>query len=71
MIILSIPVEILREPTENLIQELGMDNVYWSAGELDKMSNSTFLATVEILGEIPNYSADQLAVLSRKATEVQ
>ncbi|XP_026039811.1 stereocilin isoform X4 [Astatotilapia calliptera] len=61
--------EILREPTENLIQELGMDNVYWSAGELDKMSNSTFLATVEILGEIPNYSADQLAVLSKKATE--
>ncbi|CAI5662320.1 unnamed protein product [Oreochromis niloticus] len=61
--------EIMREPTGNLIQQLGMDNVYWSAGELDKMSNSTFLATVEILGEIPNYSADQLAVLSKKATE--
>ncbi|XP_030604953.1 stereocilin-like [Archocentrus centrarchus] len=61
--------ETLREPTKELVEELGMDNVYWSAAALNMMSNSTFLATVEILGEIPDYSADQLAVLGRKAAE--
>lgn len=60
-----------REPTEALIEELGMDNVYWTAAQLGKISNDTFLATVEILGAIPGFSADQLAVLSQKATEVK
>lgn len=59
------------EPTQQRIEELGMKNVYWTAAELDIMSKDTFNATVEILGAIPDYSADQLAVLSKKATEVQ
>ncbi|XP_070768533.1 otoancorin [Enoplosus armatus] len=58
-----------KRPTVELIEELGMDNVYWTAAQLDRMSAQTFLATVEILGTISDYRADQLAVLSKKATE--
>ncbi|XP_056236500.1 otoancorin [Seriola aureovittata] len=58
-----------RTPTVEMIEELGMANVYWLAPELDRMSKDTFLATVEILGAIPDYSADQLDVLSKKAIE--
>ncbi|XP_071326560.1 otoancorin [Trachinotus anak] len=58
-----------QTPTVEMIEQLGMDNVYWSAAQLGKMSNETFLATVEILGATSGYSADQLAVLSKKATE--
>ncbi|XP_039973328.1 otoancorin [Xiphias gladius] len=56
-------------PTVELIEELGMNNVYWTAAQLDMMSKHTFLATVEILGAISGYNADQLAILSKKATE--
>ncbi|KAI3360495.1 hypothetical protein L3Q82_002382 [Scortum barcoo] len=58
-----------KVPTVELIEELGMNNVYWTAAQLETMSESTFLATVEILGNIPDYSAEQLAVLSKKATK--
>ncbi|XP_051261887.1 otoancorin isoform X2 [Dicentrarchus labrax] len=58
-----------KVPSVELIEELGMDNIYWTAAQLDQMSTETFLATVETLGKIPDYSADQLAVLSKKATE--
>ena len=61
----------VREPTQELIEELEGDNVYWKASELKEMSNENFLATVETLGSVTNYSEDQLAVLSKKATEVQ
>ncbi|XP_041843600.1 otoancorin [Melanotaenia boesemani] len=57
------------EPTEALIEELGMENIYWTPAQLHMMSNSTFLATVEILGRIPGYSAEQLDVLRKKAIE--
>nr|XP_046256838.1 otoancorin [Scatophagus argus]XP_046256839.1 otoancorin [Scatophagus argus]XP_046256840.1 otoancorin [Scatophagus argus] len=56
-------------PTVELIEELGMNNVYWRAEQLDQMSVETFTATVETLGKISDYSADQLAVLRKKATE--
>ncbi|XP_044065278.1 otoancorin isoform X2 [Siniperca chuatsi] len=58
-----------EKPTVELIEELGMDNVYWTNAQLNQMSGETFLATVEILGAITDYNADQLAVLSKKATE--
>ncbi|XP_011483575.1 uncharacterized protein LOC105355935 isoform X1 [Oryzias latipes] len=57
------------DPSEKLIEELGMNNVYWTAPKLEMMSNSTFLATVETLGAIPGYSADQLHVLSNKGVQ--
>ncbi|XP_041799048.1 otoancorin isoform X2 [Chelmon rostratus] len=58
-----------KVPTVELIEELGKGNVYWTPAELDRMSTQTFLATVETLGIISDYSADQLAVLSKKATK--
>lgn len=61
----------VETPTVDMIENLGMDNVYWTAAQLDMMSNYTFLTCVETLGAIPGYNADQLAVLIKKATEVQ
>lgn len=57
-------------PTVVIIKELEMDNIYWTAEQFDQMSSETFIATVEILGNIPDFSAEQLAVLSTKATKV-
>uniref|UniRef100_A0A8D3DX92 Otoancorin n=1 Tax=Scophthalmus maximus TaxID=52904 RepID=A0A8D3DX92_SCOMX len=56
-------------PTVELIQELESDNVDWTAAQLETMSTETFRASVDILGPIAGYNADQLAVLSKKATE--
>ncbi len=58
-------------PNEQSIEELEMNNVFWTPAQLNQMSSETFLATVEILGNIPDYSEDQLHVLSVKAAEVQ
>ncbi|XP_042279656.1 otoancorin [Thunnus maccoyii] len=58
-----------KTPNVELIEELQMTNVYWTAKQLNTISKDTFLATVEILGSISDYDADQLAVLSEKATE--
>lgn len=57
-------------PTVELIRELGKHNVYWTAQQLDAMSLATFQETVDILGDVPNYGTDKLAVLSKKAIEV-
>ncbi|XP_045900376.1 otoancorin [Micropterus dolomieu] len=58
-----------KQPNVELIEELGMNNVYWTPAQLDQMSAKTFLATVEILGAVTDYNADQLAILHKKATE--
>ncbi|XP_061886088.1 otoancorin-like [Entelurus aequoreus] len=58
-----------NEPTVDLIEELGMDNVFWSADQLDAMSSDMFLVTMETLGSVPDYDLEQLTVLSKKATE--
>ncbi|XP_038146105.1 otoancorin isoform X2 [Cyprinodon tularosa] len=58
------------EPTVAFVEELGLDNVFWTAANLELLSNSTFLATVETLGSVPGYSSDQLDRLYRKAVEV-
>ncbi|KAM7383470.1 hypothetical protein PAMP_003118 [Pampus punctatissimus] len=58
-------------PTVELIEELGTNNVYWTPEQLNITSMDTFLATVEILGSVSGYDADQLAVLSIKATEMR
>ncbi|XP_068591549.1 otoancorin isoform X2 [Cebidichthys violaceus] len=57
-------------PTVALIEKLGMYNVYWKPTQLAQMSNKNFLAALETLGAVSDYEADQLAVLSKKATEV-
>ncbi|KAG7475667.1 hypothetical protein JOB18_035395 [Solea senegalensis] len=56
-------------PTVMTIRVLGKNNVYWTAAQLDKMSNETFLAIVEILGAIPDFNEQQLAVLTKKAIQ--
>uniref|UniRef100_A0AAQ6IFS3 Otoancorin n=2 Tax=Anabas testudineus TaxID=64144 RepID=A0AAQ6IFS3_ANATE len=56
-------------PTVDMIENLGMENVYWTAAHLNMMSNDTFLTCVETLGAIPGYNTDQLSVLIKKATE--
>lgn len=53
-----------------LIEELERDNVYWTAEQFDQMSTATFIATVETLGNVPDFTSDQLAILSKKAREV-
>ncbi|XP_017280554.3 otoancorin [Kryptolebias marmoratus] len=57
------------EPTETQIEEMGQNNVFWAAADLEMISNSTFLAVVEILGSVTGYSSDQLNVLQGKAIE--
>ncbi|XP_013884979.1 otoancorin [Austrofundulus limnaeus] len=57
------------EPSPAQIQELGLDNVYWTAAQLDMMSNSTFQTTVEVLGSVSGYTSDQLDVLQKKAVK--
>lgn len=56
-------------PTVEMIEDLGSANVNWTAAQLDLMSDETFTTTVEILGNIPDFDADQLAVLSKKANK--
>lgn len=58
-------------PTAQLIEDLELDNIHWRPEQLDQMSNETFVTALEHLGKVPDYSADQLAVLGKKAIEVQ
>lgn len=58
-------------PTAQLVEELELGNVYWTPEELGHMSNGTFVRMLEILGNVPDFSADQLDILGKKATEVQ
>lgn len=58
-------------PTVQLVEEMELGNVYWTPEQLDQMSHGTFVTTLEILGSVPDFSADQLAVLWKKATEVE
>lgn len=60
-----------RVPTVDKIKELEMNNIYWTAEQLDQMSSETFAATVDTLGKIPDFSTDQLDVLSSKAMKVR
>lgn len=59
----------VQEPNEDLIEDLGMDNIFWSPGQLSRMPKDTFRETVETLGEISDFSQDQLFELSKKAQE--
>lgn len=58
-------------PTAQLVEELELGNVYWTPEQLDHMSNGTFVRMLEILGNVPDFSADQLGVLEKKAIQVQ
>ncbi|XP_026173158.1 uncharacterized protein LOC113136499 isoform X2 [Mastacembelus armatus] len=55
-------------PTD-MTEKVKLDNICWTTAQLTMMTNDTFVATVETLGAIPDYNADQLAVLSKKAIQ--
>ncbi|KAJ3598647.1 hypothetical protein NHX12_002152 [Muraenolepis orangiensis] len=57
----------VTEPTVQTIEELEEDNVFWDTQQLEAMSAETFTATVETLGSVTDYTADQLAVLVNKS----
>ncbi|XP_031692934.1 stereocilin-like [Oncorhynchus kisutch] len=55
--------------TVSLLEELGGANVYWSPAQLSKMDAGTITAVMEMLGEVLDYSAEQLVVLREKAIQ--
>ncbi|XP_030014229.1 otoancorin [Sphaeramia orbicularis] len=59
-----------QTPTVELIERLGMNNVYWSMEQLKAISPEIFTATVQTLGSVPDYDHKKLAVLNRKAVQV-
>ncbi|XP_056143013.1 otoancorin, partial [Lampris incognitus] len=56
-------------PSVEQIEELGEANVHWTPAQLKAMSMDTFKATVETLGDVPDFSPQQLAELSKKANK--
>ncbi|XP_053350934.1 otoancorin [Clarias gariepinus] len=56
-------------PTLAKIEDLREGNVFWSPAQLSSMTTSTFKDGVSILGEICNYTKEQLAALKDKAIE--
>lgn len=57
-------------PTLAMIEDLKEGNVLWSPAQLSSMAAQTFRDAVSVLGEIRNYTTEQLAALRDKATEV-
>ncbi|XP_062395728.1 otoancorin [Sardina pilchardus] len=56
-------------PTSDLMEELGEDNVFWSPAQLANMSSETFTESASQLGEIRDFTDEQLASLRQKAIE--
>ncbi|KAI4888341.1 hypothetical protein NFI96_014949 [Prochilodus magdalenae] len=57
------------QPSLSVIEDLGEGNVYWSPAQLANMTVPTFKEAVNVLGEIRNFTAEQLAVLRQKTIE--
>lgn len=53
-----------------MIEDLREGNVLWSPAQLSSMTAQTFRDSVSVLGEIRNYSTEQLTALRDKAVEV-
>lgn len=60
----------LSIPVVSVIEDLGLDNVYWNPTQLYRMSVQTFKDALSTLGEITNFSAEQLSALRAKTLEV-
>uniref|UniRef100_UPI0037E7AB85 otoancorin n=1 Tax=Semicossyphus pulcher TaxID=241346 RepID=UPI0037E7AB85 len=58
-----------KVPDEETITELKESNFFWSVKQLEQISNETFSNTMEILGDINDFSTEQLKVLGIKAIE--
>ncbi|KAL0172265.1 hypothetical protein M9458_032576, partial [Cirrhinus mrigala] len=59
----------LVEPTITFIEDLKQGNVYWTPLQFSKMTVQTFKDAVPTLGQITNYSTEQLAALKAKILE--
>ncbi|XP_043117416.1 otoancorin [Puntigrus tetrazona] len=59
----------LTEPTLIYIEDLKQGNIYWSPAQFSKMTVQAFKDGVPTLGEITNYSTEQLAALRLKTVE--
>lgn len=68
--VISTVVSTLIEPTLTYIEDLKQGNVYWTPTQFSKMTVQTFKDAVPTLGEITNYSTEQLAALRAKTLEV-
>ncbi|KAF4103292.1 otoancorin [Onychostoma macrolepis] len=67
--VISTVVYTLIEPTLTYIEDLKQGNVYWTPAQFSKMTVQTFKDVVPTLGEITNYSTEQLAALRAKTLE--
>ncbi|XP_067304921.1 otoancorin [Pseudorasbora parva] len=63
------PIVSILEPTLNYIEDLKQGNVYWTPTQFSKMTVQTFKDAMPTLGEINNYSTEQLAALRAKIVE--
>ncbi|XP_077066803.1 otoancorin [Siphateles boraxobius] len=65
----SLTVMSTLEPTLVYIEDLKQGNVYWTPTQLSEMTMQTFKDAVPTLGEINNYSTEQLDALKAKIVE--
>ncbi|KAL7886590.1 hypothetical protein AOLI_G00043110 [Acnodon oligacanthus] len=56
-------------PSVSAMEDLGEGNMYWSPAQLANMSVQSFREAVHVLGEIRNFTAEQLVELRKKAVE--
>ncbi|KAK7147507.1 hypothetical protein R3I94_010130 [Phoxinus phoxinus] len=59
----------ILEPTLIYIEDLKQGNVYWTPTQISQMTKQTFKDAVPTLGEINNYSTEQLAAFKGKIVE--
>ncbi|KAI7806231.1 otoancorin isoform X2 [Triplophysa rosa] len=59
----------LSAPILSVIEDLGLDNVYWNPTQLYRMTVQSFKDALPILGEITNFSAEQLSAFRAKTLE--
>lgn len=65
----SLPGGAIVKPTAALMEQLGQDNVFWSPGELASIAPEVFNEAITYLGQIQDYSREQLASLREKVIE--
>ncbi len=68
--VISTVMSTLIEPMLTYIEDLKQGNVYWTPTQFSKMTVQTFKDGVPTLGQITNYSTEQLAELRAKTLEV-
>ncbi|KAI1896594.1 hypothetical protein AGOR_G00096380 [Albula goreensis] len=65
----SMDCHLSRAPSADEIRKLSQANVFWSAEELQCISDDTFTQTVELLGSVEGYNLTQRMVLKTRAKQ--